>query len=205
MYVILPILLILLGSSLLAEDPPGGTTPASVKLLLGPGLTKGSDDHVDFKEVREGDGNIFIENDSRWRSELMAGVFHEFPLPKGVNTGPVFALEFRAGAQGVLDSVFFGWGVSINKIPHAIFVVGVSRGRGRELSPGFKRAMAEHHGHIHSLEDYDGLSLYRPDPVPKDPNRTVKIFPGDPVIDSYNTKLSIGVLLKIDVMKVFGN
>ena len=189
-----------------------------VKLLIGPGLTYLQDDYVDFKEVREDDQYLFIDNDSRYRSELMAGVVHRLKCWKDFEFGAVFALEFSQGGQHVLDSGFFGGSIAHKNVPYIVFVAGYSRGLGTELSPGFGAAMGAYikkertkaakenkeylphinvvDGKIEDVKHYDGLSLY-------DRSTSKRIYPGDPIINSFNSKFSVGVLFRFDARKIF--
>lgn len=174
-----------------------------IRAATGVGIAWLQDDHVDFKE---NDGRIYIENDSRYRPEALVGVlirFSEFKLrgsPRNLNAA--LKLSMTEGGSGTVDGVFVGVGLQIN--PALVIVGGFSRRKGKELSPGFQRAMGreiqsnpEKFGHIHldgdgqvaSIQDYDGL------PIPKD------LFAGEPIIDSFNTKWSIGIMVPLDLWK----
>ena len=184
-----------------------------VELLIGPGLTRLGDDYVDFKEVGTDDKHLFIDNDSRFRAQLMTGVVRRIHRWKGFHVGAAFALEFSQGGQNALDSAFFGISGAFPALPQLEFVGGYSRGLGKELSPGFKHAMVEHiknkrkkgnylshidivDGEIAKLEHFDGLPLY---------DNSSRIFPGDPVINSFNSKWSFGVLFRLDPRKIFSS
>ena len=178
-----------------------------VVFFFGPGLTGLKDDFVDFKEVREGDEHIFIDNDSRLRPEVMTGTL--IKLYKRFDA--VVGLEFAKGGQGALDGIFFGAGVKLNE--HVEFVAGYSRGLGKELSHGFQQAMGQFiqnngknsekypklndidlvDGVIADIRDYDGLPLY----IDKTTNN--RIFPGDPITNSFNSRFSVGILFRFDI------
>ena len=192
--------------------------PARVQPLFGPGLTWLLDDHVDF---REEDGTILIDNDSEYRPELMAGTvikicdFGKDSWRHKPTFDIVTGLQFTKGGQALVDGVFFGVGLGLT--PNVEFVVGYSRSLGKELSFGFKRNMGQFikeqkekkqldpelqgirvaGGVIENIQDYDGLSLYR------DNEKQQKIFPGNPIINSFNSRISIGLLFKFDIVKAF--
>lgn len=186
--------------------------------LFGPGLTRLGDDYVDFKEVRDGDEHIFINNDSRFRPELMAGALLKLKEWKNKKTVDlVLGLEFTEGGQDALDGVFFGLGFGLTD--NIEIVGGYSRSLGKELSPGFKRAMGhfikEHEtdpsfrdidlvdGVIADIKDYDGLPLYMDIKTEDSTTKRKKIFPGNPIVNSFNSRLSFGILFKFDILKVF--
>ena len=64
----------LTASDLEAEGSSNGTQKKRIRLVLGPSWVYHKDDHVDFREVRDTDTHLYIENDSRWRSGLKTGV-----------------------------------------------------------------------------------------------------------------------------------
>ena len=134
-----------------------------VRLLFGPGLTRLTDDFVDFKEVRDGDEHIFIDNDSRLRPEAMAGALlklHEFKNKQTLDLA--VSLEFAQGGQDVLDGFFLGLGFGLTPLLEVVF--GYSRGRGKELSHGFQRAMGQfiktHRGNRKNFRSYRTSTLW---------------------------------------------
>lgn len=185
-----------------------------IRPIIGAGLTRLTDDFIDFKV----DGNtLLIENDSKLRSELLTGALYKvYEFKSGRTIDIAMSLEFAEGGKSVLDGVFFGLGFGITK---AIEVVGgVSIGRGKELSFGFQRAMGQHlmakqsanpddpkysdlrfvNGVLENPKQYDGVSL-----VTEGINGMMggNIFPGSPIVDSFNTKLSIGFVVPLDFWK----
>lgn len=182
-----------------------------VRPVIGWGVTRLIDDFVDFKT--EG-GRILIENDSKWRSQLMTGgliKLHEF---KNKSTIDIAAnLEFAVGGKYV-DGFFFGGGFGI---PQKLeFIIGYSLGRGTELSHGFRQAMGHFikkhkrdrrfpefegvdlvDGVVADLKDYDGLPIS----YINHRGEEERIFPGDAIIDSFNSKWSFGVLIRLDIWK----
>ena len=108
--------------------------------------------------------------------------------------------------------VFWGGGISFKRIPHIVIVGGLSRSLGKELTHGFRRSMGQfikenrdnsedyprlkdinlQGGVINDPRDYDGLPLNRK-------NSSTRIFPGNPITNSFNTKLSFGVLISASI------
>ena len=183
-----------------------------VRTVIGWGITRLTDDFVDFKI--EGD-RILTENDSKWRSQLMTGGLinlHEF---KNKNTIDIAAnVEFTVGGKYV-DGFFIGGGFGF---AHKLeFIFGYSLGRGTELSHGFQRAMGQFikkhkrdrrfpefegldlvDGVIADIKDYDGLPIS----YIRHGEEEKKIFPGDAIINSFNSKWSFGVLIPLDIWKL---
>ena len=101
------------------------------------------DDFVDFKEVRDADTHLFVDNDSKYRSQLMTGAGVKLFDLSRARIDLVLAVEFREGGQPVLDGGFLGGGVSLKCIPHIVLVGGLSRSSGKELTHGFRRSMGK--------------------------------------------------------------
>ena len=182
--------------------------------MTGPAFTLHLDDSVDFKDVGDGDEHIFVDNDSRFRAELMTGAlikFHEFK--NGMTMDLALGLEFAEGGQ-VLDGAFMGFGFGV--LPHVELVVGYSRHRGKELSPGFESAMGQfvdrhrkdrRYPKLHRIDlkdgkildpsEYDGLPLSYVDKN----GQEQRIYPGNPLTNSYNSKIGFGILLPLDIWK----
>ena len=185
------------------------------RLAIGGGYTRLTDDFVDFKEVRDSDEHIFIDNDSRGRAEVLAGILlklHEFE--SGQTLDVATNLEFVDGKANFLDGIFFGLGFGLT--PAIEVVVGYSISRGKELSHGFQRAMGRfvkdrrensefpelqdielEHGVIKDSKDYDGLPLF----VANGMGEMEKIFPGNPITNSFNKKWSVGILIPLNLWK----
>ena len=87
----------------------GAEDSARLQPIIGPALTWYFDDHVDFKQVQAEDRYIFIDNDSRFKPELMTGLLLRVWDFKGKNwkhqktIDIVAALEFTEGGQAPLD------------------------------------------------------------------------------------------------------
>ena len=183
------------------------------RLATGGGFTRLTDDSVDFKEVGGDDEHIFIDNDSRGRAEVLTGVLfklHEFKSGRTLDVAT--NLEFADGKVNFLDGIFVGLGFGIT--PALEVVGGYSLGRGKELSHGFRQAMGRfvmNHredpkftnidlvdGVIADIKDYDGLPLSFVNGM----DETEKIFPGNPITNSFNSKWSVGILIPLDFWKL---
>lgn len=183
-----------------------------VRPLVGWGITRLTDDFVDFKTE---DDRILTENDSKWRSQLMTGGVINLYEFKNKNTIDIAAnVEFAVGGKFV-DGFFIGGGLGVQ---HKIeFIFGYSLGRGTELSHGFQRAMGQfikNHkrdrrfpefkgidlvdGVIADIKDYDGLPIS----YINHRGEEEKIFPGDAIVNSFNSKWSFGVLIPLDIWKL---
>lgn len=183
-----------------------------VRTVFGWGITRLTDDFVDFKTEGE---RILTENDSKWRSQLMTGGLiniHEF---NNKNTIDIAAnVEFAIGGRYV-DGFFIGGGFGFAQ--KVEFIFGYSLGRGTELSHGFQRAMGQfikNHkrdrrfpefegidlvdGVIADIKDYDGLPIS----YVNHRGEEEKIFPGDAIISSFNSKWSFGILIPFDIWKL---
>ena len=51
---------------------------------------------------------------------------------------------------------------------------------------------------IADVKDYDGLPLYT-----DTENKSGKIYPGHPLSNSFHSRLSVGILVKFDIIKAF--
>lgn len=198
-----------------AAVPARKTKVSLVRAAIGGGFTRLTDDFVDFKEVQENDEHIFTDNDSKLRAEVLGGALfklHEFK--SGRTFDAAVNLEFADGGESVLDGIFVGLGFGLT--PAIEFVAGYSLGRGKELSHGFQRAMGQfimnrrgnpefpelqdialENGVIANIKDYDGLPLS----FVNNMNETERIFPGNPVANSFNSKFSVGILIPLDFWK----
>ena len=182
-----------------------------VRPAFGWGITRLTDDFVDFKME---DDHILTENDSKSRSQLMTGGLINFYEFKNKNTIDIaLNVEFAVGGDYV-DGFFIGGGFGLGR--KLEFIFGYSLGRGTELSHGFQRTMGQfikkHKGDrrypefkgihlvdgvIADIRDYDGLPLS----FVNHRGETQKIFPGEPTIDSFNSKWSFGILIPLDIWK----
>ena len=197
--------------------PSRRPTASSVRLLAGPGFARHLDDSVDFKEVRDEDEYVLVDNNSRFRAELIAGgliKIHE--CQNRITLDLALGFEFAEGGGQVLDGAFIGFGFGI--LAHFELVVGYSRHRSKELAPGFERAMGQFvkqhrkddrypglrkidlkDGKILVASDYDGLPLSYIDKT----GQTKRIFPGNPLTNSHNSKIGFGIFLPLDIWSDF--
>ena len=169
------VLMILLSHAIMGSGSDEEKHP--VQFALGGGISYLIDDHIDYKIAApesdtEGGNRLYVVNDSRTRPELLAGVLVRLKgrLHSSLN------LTITEGGPRSIDGVFMGLGW---KIGGAVFVAGYSRHFGRELSPGFRRESNNRE------LDYDGYPIRKSG------------FVGDPVIDSYNSKWTFGILIPL--------
>ena len=199
------------------------TQPLSsfVRPVISVGLSTAMDDHIDFRSIRDTDDFIVIGNDSRTRTELSTGaLFRLKEFGKGSSSNwrktidLVFQFQFAEGGQSALDGLFFGGGIGVTR--HLELIAGYSRGLGKELSFGFEKAMGAYikenqaeypsvhldsDGVISDKRHYDGLPLKRLQPDDDENMTKVRIYPGEPLVDSYNSKFTIGFAFTFDIWK----
>lgn len=173
---------------------------------------------IDWKEES---GRLLIRNDSRQRVGMYPGV--AIFLWKD-RVGPFVSANLVSGSQSVINGLTVGLAYRVKGDSGFGFFGGYSRSLGQELSLGFKRfAMdaleaqpnAEYFKQFKDLprngpsnarpgfrseKDFDGF----PTVLPGSTNGT-RVFPGAPVVDSYNTSWSFGVFLDSKGLgKLFG-
>ena len=199
------------------------TDPSLVNSMIGVGASWLIDDPIDFKFTKE---VVLIENDSEFRPVFLAGALfyvkpfldkHRCLKPLGWFTDDILlSLAFTDGAsQNSIDG--FVVGLSKRVSSQLNFVVGYTRGRGKELSPGFQKSanqlikkinLTKHpeyerfkgfkpNGSREKQKLLDGLPLVNP--MDKD---KAKFFPGDPVISSFNSAIYIGFVVPIGLKKM---
>jgi hypothetical protein len=152
------------------------------------------DDYADFEVDEE---RLVVKNDSRWRATALTGIsFNVW------NNGGIFVgLKYAEGTDSLLDALTLG--LTYRIADQLSIVVGASRGQGRELSPGFRRATAKYieansdqfstinararREELGKLGDYDGLSL------------TAIGYTGRPITDSWNATVFVGVTFPISI------
>ena len=176
--------------------------------IVGLGFTIRQDDPIDWKEES---GRLLIRNDSRQRVGMYPGV--AIFLVKD-SFGPFVSANLVSGSQSVINGLTVGLAYRPKKDVGFGFFGGYSRSLGQELSLGFKRfAMdaletqpsADYFKQFKDLprngpstskpgfkreKDYDGF----PTVLPNGSNST-RVFPGTPIVDSYNTSWSFGIFL----------
>ena len=199
---LLPLALMLVGEARSDCRSPCSTAPENKKPTFIRAAFGGSfacllDDHEDFMVK---DGRVYVENDSRLRSEFQAGILLKLKDFNKINLNLVVNASLTQGGAQIVDGVFLGLGVQVQ--PSIVLFGGYSRHAGKELSPGYKRAMGRYlqgedpkkkyghikleHDEIARMSDYDGLPA------------KVDFFQGDPITKSYNSKISFGVLIPVD-------
>ena len=155
-----------------------------------------------------------MDTDSRTRAEGYLGAMFKLKEigNKKKRLDALVSLQFGEGDRGALAGFLFGLGYQIN--PSLSIVGGYSLRRGEELSPGFERAadlyIAEQQGsddpavarefqrfsQLPGEARFDGLGLVRP-------GTADRIFPGGPIINSFNSAFSIGIAIPLDVVSLF--
>lgn len=182
--------------------------PSRVRMMFGVGASVRADDFIDYK-LSEDSNTLFVDLDSRARAEGYLGALFELKrFKKDKRLDALVSLQFGEGDRGALTGFLFGFGYQIN--PSLSIVGGYSLRRGEELSPGFVLAAEDFIREQQAADNpnfrrfdlnnvkarFDGLSLVRPGTMDR-------IFPGNPIISSFNTGFSIGIAIPLDVMRVF--
>jgi hypothetical protein len=177
------------------EGPVAAAAPPSKwSTVIGGGMSWLMDDYADFEVDEE---RLVVKNDSRWRATALTGIaFNVW------NNGGIFVgLKYAEGTDSLLDALTLG--LTYRIADQLSIVVGASRGQGRELSPGFRRATAKYieansdqfstinararREELGKLGDYDGLSL------------TAIGYTGRPITDSWNATVFVGVTFPISI------
>jgi len=180
------------------DGPEVAFDPSFFRLAFGGGANLGYDDFAEFEVKGE---NIFTKNDSRLRaSALFGGLFklRDLNREKARSLDLLTSLEFSEGTSRVLDGFVLGLSYSHNK--YLSFVLGYSLRRQSELSPGFLREAKMINPSL-DLNDkayrgLDGMSLLKP-------GATARFFPGNPIIESFNNSVHIGVVIPIRFGSIF--
>jgi hypothetical protein len=180
------------------DGPEAAFDPGFFRLAFGGGASFGGDDFAEF-EV-QGD-NIFTRNDSRLRaSALFGGLFKLKDIDKNKNRALdlLTSFEFSDGTSRVLDGFVFGFAYTHHK--YLSFVAGYSLRRQSELSPGFLLEAKKINPGLDlndpKLRGIDGMSLLRP-------GGNQRFFPGNPIIDSFNSSFHMGVVVPIKFSSIF--
>jgi hypothetical protein len=176
-----------------------------VQAVVGGAFAYLQDDYTDFTIKND---TLLVQNDSRYRPTLLAGALLRMFAVKSHDVGLHASTQFAAGGAA-LDGFSLGVGYALNKRAHV--TMGLLLRKGRELSPGFLRAVSTATGAAASaspLAPYrefdasskqvsvlDGLPLKTGDKA---------IFPGDPIIDSYNVSVYLGVVVPVGISSLLG-
>ena len=186
------------------------------RLVLAAGTEVRMKDIVDFKEQEVSSGKasmtsrpyLFTVNDGRLRATgLFGGAFRlgrrtERPLEA------ILSLQFTTNTDRVVDGFFFGLSYGVQK--YLSIGGGYSLRLGKELSYGFRREAARYVQSEDELtdrfpvsRDMNGLmNVKYYDGLPLTDGMGERWFPGNPIVDSFNHSLFIGVFLPIDIGKL---
>ena len=198
------------------NGPELATDTSRFRLVLAAGTEVRFNDIVDFKEQevssREGEmmSNPYLltVNDSRSRATGLVGGAFRLCRTAGKPWEAIASLQFTTNTATVVDGFFFGLSYGVQK--YLSIGGGYSLRLGKELSHGFQREAArfvqsadeltdrfpvrhDMQG-LMKIKDYDGLRLTN--------DKGERWFPGNPIVDSFNHGLFIGVFLPIDIGKL---
>ena len=183
-----------------AEDVDGW-----VQAVVGGAFAYLQDDYTDFTIKND---TLLVQNDSRYRPTLLAGALLRMFAVKNHDVGLHASTQFAPGGAA-LDGFSLGMGYALNKRAH--LTAGLLLRKGRELSPGFLRAVSAATGAAVAtslLAPYRGFDASSKrvsvlDGLPlKDGDKA--LFPGDAIIDSYNVSLYVGVVVPVDIGSFLG-
>lgn len=183
-----------------------------VQAVFGGGVATLYDDHEDFA-VKE--NTLLVSNDSKRRASGLAGALFRLGSISSRQASLMVSFQFTEGTTALLDGAFFGGALELNRYLH--LTVGAGVRKGKELSPGFRATAAEtiqaqiaaknaayarFEGYGPESDDkiLDGLSLL----TPGQSDKPSKFFPGDPVVDSYNWSVFVGVSVPVKITEILG-
>ena len=185
------------------------------RLVLAAGSEVRLNDFVDFKEqeVPNGEGSMMSEpylltvNDGQWRATGLVGGAFRLNRTTDRPLETIVSLQFTTNTTRVVDGFFFGVSYGLQK--YLSIGGGYSMRLGKELSHGFRREAARYveamglvdrfpvrrdmQG-LMNIKDYDGLRLTN--------DAGERWFPGNPIVDSFQHGLFIGVFLPVDIGKL---
>ena len=204
-----------------AAGPELAFDPSRFRFVLAAGADVGLDDFVDFTEQDAPVPDpammmmpmtttmrpfLLTVNDSRTRASALVGGAFRLGKMAGKPWEAIASLQFTDNTDRTLDGFFFGASYGVQK--YLSIGGGYSLRLGKELSRGFQRDAArfviaegmeerfpvlpDKSGLVND-KAYDGLPL-----TDKDGNRW---FPGNPIIDSFNHSVFIGLFFPIDIAK----
>jgi hypothetical protein len=125
-------------------------------------------------------------------------------------SGLLFNIQFTQGGQNTVDGFSAGYGFMIR--PGVIIHGSYTRYKGQELSPGFKRAAVAainesraNYGRFAPYVRPDGSSLTSEKlwdgfPLNVGGQTPTPVFPGQPIIESYNGSVTLGVVIPLDAI-----
>ena len=169
-------------------------SPNSVewRVGLGIGTSFRFDDATDY-EVKE--NTLWILNDSKQRATGIAGAL--FPLARRLDL--LVSVELTEGTQYAIDGFLVGTAVRVTD--HVSIGAAYGMRRGHELSPKFQRVADSkiRRTKPELLGDetrYDGFVLQR---------NGDSIFDGNPIIESTNKTLFVGLIVPLNVRSSLTN
>ena len=188
--------------------PEGTDDPSFARLVFGAGASRRHDDYIDFS-VSEDKKTLLIENDGRWRPTGSVGVLLKIGEIRDRPIDVLMSLDFTQQTPRAIDGVMFGLTAGVNR--HMSIGLGYALRLGKELSLGFKNRAEtlveelmkddDHRGEYQRFVGLgDNVALYDGFPLadPRTENG-MNIFPGNPIIRSYNHSLFLGVFIPFDI------
>ncbi len=157
-------------------------------------------------------GPRIASNDSAFKkfmkhsSKLITFPLNLLLFPLRMTDDVLFSVEFTQGTSPGVDGVVFGISKRISN--DLSFVIGYSRRRGRELSPGFKNAAKKV---ITDSASYKQFSKYVSGGNEKELDGfpltmgAEKVFPGAVIIDSFNSAFSAGLVISPNLKGLFSS
>jgi len=176
--------------------------------VFGGGFTVLQDDATDFTTT---DGTLLVVDDSRLRVSALVGGLFKIGHYKTHTLSALVSLQFTQGGN-TLDGFQFGGAIQLS--PKIHLTLGMSRNKGKELSPGFRAAandvikaqVAANNPSYQRFSTWnqdsrqdnplDGLPL-------NDPKTQKPFFPSAPIIESYNTAIFLGVVIPVNLKGFF--
>ena len=198
-----------------APGPELAFDPSRFRFVLAAGTDIGFNDIVDFKEQEAPSPEdpmmmkpfLFTVNDSRVRATALVGGAFRLGKTAGKPWEAIASFQFTNNTARNLDGFFFGVSYGVQK--YLSVGGGYSLRLGKELSSGFQRSAAhfvtaeeldkrfpvrpDMNG-LMSIKDYDGLPLTN--------STGARWFPGNPIVDSFNHSVFIGLFFPIDIAKI---
>lgn len=191
----------------LGEEPkevtlagPVGHSGRHIELVTGYGLGVRRDDSIDFQPITKDSTNVLIKNDSKGRPDiLVAAKICLAHCDRTGQLGTLLGIHFVNGTSATIDGITFAFTRGIAR--KVYFYVGGSLGLGTEISHGFRKAAASlkdqgvpgfANRDLTNDKDFDGLPLKYQKAGATEP---VLVFPGSPVIDSYNFRWTFGLAI----------
>ena len=197
--------------NLTASAPELLYDPSAIRFVFGTGVLSGFDDYIDFAVSND---TLLVKNDSMIRTTANVGALFKVAEFRWKEVHPVdllVSIDFSPNTDRSVDGLTFGVAIGLHKYLSIGF--GYRLRMGQELSPGFRRGAevlvedlleSEDHkddyerfrGLAQELQLYDGFSL-------TDPRTSGPFFPGNPIIESYNNTVFLGLFIPLDFRHLF--